>query len=168
MLIGQQAHVTTIRKWIPLFTNQNTFLRSETYDQSDGRWRGYIWALCNDLIKAFWLSRVARWCNYVAITEMWITNSGAHDYTLHLLYIDSGTTYPIGAQHALCHMQVRGIVANYLSEIGNNARTPWITEVRILSMEFVRNHWHWLKIRGLKRPCSLVWVSMHRILIRVS
>jgi len=43
---------------------------------------------------------------------------------------DSGTTHydlgRSGVQHALCNMRVRGIVAPYLSEIGNNARTPRI------------------------------------------
>jgi len=58
------------------------------------------------------------------------------------------------AQHALCNMRVWGIVAPYFSEIRVGARTPRFMEVRNLSMQCVRDYWHWLKIWGLKRPCS--------------
>jgi hypothetical protein len=71
------------------------------------------------------------------------------------------------AQHALCNMQVSGIVAPYLSEIGNNARTPRMdSEVYILSMQCVRDYWHWLKIRGQKQALlitfELVWIATQK------
>jgi hypothetical protein len=77
-------------------------------------------------------------------------------------YLDSGTTHPSGVQHALCNMQVRGIVAPYLSEIGNTARTPQITEVRNLSMQCVRYFGIGCWYEARRDPAHNFWVSMHR------
>jgi hypothetical protein len=145
--------------WIPfesglLVTKQNTCVRSETFNESEGLSRGYIWTVCNDLIRAVSSSGFATWCNDVAIARMWKNFSGAHDYTLHLLYLDRGTTH---------HYWFAARVMQYASKWDhrtssfrdrNNARTPQITEVHVLSMQCMRDLWHWLKIRGLKRPCS--------------
>jgi len=58
-------------------------------------------------------------------------------YTYYTLIV--GQRINTGAQQAISNMRVRGIVAPYLSEIRNNVRTPRITEVRILSMQCVKD-----------------------------
>jgi len=59
------------------------------------------------------------------------------------LTFDSGTTHhddgKSGVQHASYNERLSGIVAPYFSEIGNNARTPRITGVGILSSYCVRD-----------------------------
>jgi hypothetical protein len=58
----------------------------------------------------------------------------------------------VGAQHAICNMRVRGIVAP-LPPVrwGINARTSRIWKFRILSMQCVRDYWHGRKARSDKR-----------------
>jgi hypothetical protein len=43
--------------------------------------------------------------------------------------------------------------------------TPRPTEGRGLSVQCLRDYWHWLKIRGLERTRSLVGYCMHRNVI---
>jgi hypothetical protein len=39
--------------------------------------------------------------------------------------------------------------------------TPWTTEDRGLSVQCLKDYWHWLKIRGLKRTGFLIGYRMH-------
>ena len=64
-----------------------------------------------------------------------------------------------------CNMPVRGICKPMCWAVGTTCGTPQSTKGRDLSMHYLRDEWHWLKIRAMKQTCSLIWDWMHCNLI---
>jgi hypothetical protein len=93
----------------------------------------------------------------------WKTCLDAHSSWPRLLFLSSGAmhseivnsqNYMQSRHHAICDYE-RSAAHALRGE--NNCGTPRFKEGPNLSMECLRNYWHWLKIRGLERTGILDW-----------
>jgi hypothetical protein len=74
---------------------------------------------------------------------------------IHFRMVVSCTCYLNNMYHYRYQERTPNTAAHAL-RVENNCGTPRFTEGRNLSMQCLRDYWHWLKIRGLKRNGLLV------------
>jgi len=164
--------------WSQLATMPECSLNIADRQSAKNRWNCDRWAMCNTtccidsghgVIHHQGVSDGSNrahplWHSHSARTEMFFVDV----YVIQQDNTQLSCAYPeFPAQQTLCTMQGRGIRKPTQWVVGIPCSTPRSTEGWDLSMQSLRDYWHWLKMRGQKRPYSWVWVGMLRNVILV-